>query len=49
MLQMWEKHKDAKSIQQYHNELTSQELADVIDIYKDDFTIFGYEKIVPTR
>ena len=43
------KYKHAKSIQEYYDELTSQELADVIDIYKDDFTIFGYEEIVPTR
>ena len=41
--------KYTKSIQEYYNELTSQELADVIDIYEDDFAIFGYEKIVPAQ
>ena len=36
-----------KSIQEYYNELTSQELAGIIEVYKDDFSIFGYEEIVP--
>ena len=38
-----------KSIQEYYDELTSEELADVIDIYEDDFAIFGYEKFVPAH
>ena len=38
-----------KSIQEYYDELTSEELADVIDVYKDDFAIFGYEKFVPAH
>ena len=39
--------KYTKSLQEYYSELTPQELTDVIDMYKDDFDVFGYEKIVP--
>ena len=35
-----------KSIQEYYNELTAQELVAVIDVYKDDFEVFGYSKTV---
>ena len=44
-----DKYKYAKSIQEYYNELTSQELAGIIDVYKDDFAVFGYKKTVPVR
>ena len=36
-----------KSIREYYNELTAEELVDIIDVYKYDFDVFGYEKIVP--
>ena len=41
--------KYAKSIQEYYNELTYQELAEIINVYKDDFAVFGYNKTVPVR
>ena len=42
-------HTCTKSIQEYYHELTSQELTDIIDVYTDDFAMFGYDKIVPVR
>ena len=41
--------KYTKFMQEYYDELTSEELADVIDIYADDFAIYGYEKFVPAH